>query len=110
RDLAQHCGSLGYIEALRRLAVGPFQEEDAISLESLEELGHSAPASEEGAGTSRDLPWKRHLLAVETALADIPAFALTPEEAARLRHGQAIECLQRPQHIRIAHLSDGDVR
>ena len=40
-------------------------------------LGHSLAASE-------------HLLPIETALDDIPALALTAEEAARLRHGQTV--------------------
>ena len=62
----------------RRLRVGPFLERHAIPLDKLREPDDTAPASP-------DL-----LLPVATALADIPALALTEQEAADLRHGQAI--------------------
>jgi len=78
RDLAQACGSLGYIQALRRLRVGPFLEVNAIPLDKIEEADDMLPASP-------DL-----LLPVTTALADIPALALTEHEAAGLKQGQAI--------------------
>ena len=78
RDLAQACGTLGHIAALRRLRVGPFTEAQAIALDKLRATDDTAPASP-------DL-----LLPVETALADIPALALTEAEASDLRHGQAI--------------------
>jgi tRNA pseudouridine55 synthase len=78
RDLARACGSLGYVAALRRLRVGPFTEARAITLDKLGAGVDTAPASP-------DL-----LLPVETALADIPALALTETEAAGLKHGQAI--------------------
>ena len=78
RDLALACGSLGHIAQLRRLRVGPFNETHAISLDKLREPDDTLPASP-------DL-----LLPVTTALADIPALALTEAEAASLRQGQAI--------------------
>lgn len=77
RDLAEVLGTLGHIACLRRLSVGRFTETQAISLDSALALGHSLAASE-------------HLLPIETALDDIPAFAVTAEEAARLRHGQRV--------------------
>jgi tRNA pseudouridine55 synthase len=77
RDLGYALGTQAHVSALRRLAVGGFRVDGAISLEKLEVLGHSAGASE-------------HLLAVETALDDIPALAVTPAEAASLRHGQLV--------------------
>ncbi|MBN8875417.1 MAG: tRNA pseudouridine(55) synthase TruB [Rhodospirillales bacterium] len=78
RDLARACGTVGHVAALRRMRVGPFQETAAIPLDKLREADDTAPASP-------DL-----LLPVATALADIPALALTETEAADLRHGQAI--------------------
>ena len=78
RDLARACGSVGHVAALRRLRVGPFLEATSIPLDKLREADDTAPASP-------DL-----LLPVVTALADIPALALTESEAADLRHGQAI--------------------
>jgi tRNA pseudouridine55 synthase len=78
RDLAIACGSLGHVAALRRLRVGPFTEAGAIPLDKLVGPDHTAPASP-------DL-----LLPVATALADIPALALTEAEAAQLVNGQAL--------------------
>jgi tRNA pseudouridine55 synthase len=82
RDLAQACGSLGHITTLRRLRVGPFLEADSITLDKL--LDKSSGA-DDTAPASPDL-----LRPVSTALADIPALALTDAEATDLRHGQAI--------------------
>ena len=78
RDLAAACGTLGHITVLRRLRVGPFLEADSIPLDKLLAADDTAPASS-------DL-----LRPVATALADIPALALTEQEVADLRHGQAI--------------------
>ncbi len=78
RDLARACGSLGHITALRRLRVGPFTEAQAIGLDKCVREEDTPPASP-------DL-----LLPVATALADIPALALTTAEVSTLRHGQAI--------------------
>ncbi len=78
RDLALACGTLGHVAALRRLRVGPFTEAQAIALDKVTGPDHTAPASP-------DL-----LLPVATALADIPALALTDAEASDLKHGQAI--------------------
>ena len=78
RDLAAACSSLGHVAALRRLRVGPFTEQQAIPLDTVAGADHTTPASP-------DL-----LLPVVTALADIPALALTEAEAFDLRNGQAI--------------------
>ncbi len=78
RDLALACGTVGHVAALRRLRVGPFTEAQAIPLDKLQPGEDMPPASP-------DL-----LLPVATALADIPALALTDAEAADLAHGQAI--------------------
>ena len=77
RDLAQRLGTVGHVAALRRTQVGRFGEDQAISLEFLESVGHSAP------------PFA-HLLAVETALDDIPALALNVAQADHLRHGRPV--------------------
>ncbi len=78
RDLAIACGTLGHVAALRRLRVGPFLESHAISLDKCVREADNPPASP-------DL-----LLPVMTALADIPALALTEPEAFGLSNGQAI--------------------
>lgn len=77
RDLARRLGTVGHVTKLRRTAVGPFKEKHAISLDSLEALRHSARESEA-------------LLGVEAVLDDIPALALSPEQARRLKHGQVL--------------------
>ncbi len=94
RDLGAALGCHAHVVALRRTAAGPFTQDHAISLESLEALGHSAAAS--GA-----------LLPIETALDDIPALALTEIEANRLRRGQAVSMLARANRERIRELENG---
>ena len=78
RDLAIACGTVGHIAALRRLRVGPFTEAQAISLDKCVPTADTPPISP-------DL-----LLPVATALADIPALALTEAEVSGLSNGQAI--------------------
>jgi len=82
RDLAAALGAEGHISALRRLGVGSFQEPSLISLETLKDLVHEAAGS-------------KALLPVETALDDIPALAVTHEDAFRLRQGRSIVLLPR---------------
>jgi tRNA pseudouridine55 synthase len=86
RDLARACGSLGHVAALRRLRVGPFSEAQAIPLDRLLDKSlDKTPGADDTPPASPDL-----LLPVATALADIPALALTEAEVGGLRHGQAI--------------------
>ncbi|PCI61065.1 MAG: tRNA pseudouridine(55) synthase TruB [Kordiimonadales bacterium] len=77
RDIALALGTYGHIIELRRLRVGPFDLSRAISLEKLEELGHSARALEE-------------LLPITTALDDIPALAVTEDEAKAIKFGRSL--------------------
>ncbi len=96
RDLALALGTVGYVSALRRIAVGPFHEKDAISLDNLAALGHSAPLSE-------------LLLPVETALDDIPALALTEAEGWSLRHGQPVPAIPVVTRSSVSRLDPGAV-
>jgi tRNA pseudouridine55 synthase len=82
RDLGRELGVLGHVSALRRKRVGPFGEEEMISLERLEALCHRAAVGEGYLGDA--------LLPIETALDDIPALAVSPADAARLHRGQAV--------------------
>ena len=82
RDMGRALGCLGHIEALRRQSVGPFGENDMISLEQLTVLCHRAAAGEASLADA--------LLPVETALDDIPALAVSRADAARLQRGQAV--------------------
>jgi tRNA pseudouridine55 synthase len=95
RDLASACGALGHIAALRRLRVGPFLAKDAIPLDKVLP-GDDMPRS------SPDL-----LLPVATALADIPALALTQAEAVQLTQGQGISLLTLMGRIPVEANPDG---
>jgi tRNA pseudouridine55 synthase len=77
RDISQALGTVGHIVDLRRTTCGVFDESAAISLDKWEALGHSPAAL-------------ATLRPVRTVLDDIPALALTPQEAHRLRHGQSL--------------------
>jgi len=95
RDIARAVGTLGHAAQLRRTTVGPFHEKDAISLDKLESLGHIAADS----GV---------LLPVETVLDDIPALALTAQEAQRLKRGQAVPVLPVASRSPFKDIEQGD--
>jgi tRNA pseudouridine55 synthase len=95
RDLAQVVGTEGHISALRRLKVGPFTENDAISLDELDSIGQIAAL-------------EQRLLPVAAALDDIPALRLTEIEASRLKNGQTVSLLRKVDLQRIADFIDGD--
>ncbi len=82
RYLAEALGACGHVSGLRRTRVGGFDEGRAISMERLEDFCHR------GAGSEALLP-------VETALDDIPALAVTAEDAFRLSQGRAVVLLPR---------------
>jgi tRNA pseudouridine55 synthase len=82
RDVALACGTLGHVATLRRMRVGPFTEAQAIPLDKLVRGEDTPPASPD------------FLLPVATALADIPALALTEAEAFGLSNGQAISLVE----------------
>ena len=77
RDIGQDLGCFGHISMLKRLSVGVFCEKDAISLDELQKIVHSASPTEA-------------LLPVEASLDDIPALFLNDDEASRLRNGQSV--------------------
>jgi tRNA pseudouridine55 synthase len=77
RDIALALGTVGHVSELRRLAVGGFSVEDAISLDKLRSFMHSPAAFE-------------HLRPISTALDGIPALAVTGPDAVRLRSGNPI--------------------
>ncbi len=81
RDMGRLLGCFGHVTELRRTQVGPFNEDDMILLDQLDELRHK------GAGQEA---MQQYLLPLETALDDIPALAVSGEDAARLRNGQAV--------------------
>lgn len=79
RDLAVACNTVGYVSELRRLRVGPFDIANAFLLDKIVENGKKGVVS-------LDM-----LLPVQTALDDIPALAVTEEEAESLNFGKSID-------------------
>jgi tRNA pseudouridine55 synthase len=71
RDLGRALGCLGHISALRRTRVGPFSEEDAVTVDEV--------ALEPAA-----------LRPVETALAELPSVTVSRDMASRLMRGQPV--------------------
>ncbi|MGB4106813.1 MAG: tRNA pseudouridine(55) synthase TruB [Alphaproteobacteria bacterium] len=89
RDMGLKLGTHGFITALKREKVGPFTLESAISLDKLTGLDDIARLNE------------AVLLPLETALDDIPALAVREDEAARLRNGQVLAFISRPDFERL---------
>jgi len=96
RDIAVALGTVGHVVELRRLRVGPFTLGTAIPLADETQIGHIAPLLDQ-------------VLAVETALDDIPALAMTESEATRLRRGQAVPVVRTRDRETIAQLEDGAI-
>ena len=92
RDIARSLGTVGHLSTLRRLNVGPFTLDDAISLEHLQHLVDR----QEG---------ETALLPLQTPLDDIPAVAVTDVEAHRMRSGQPVAMLRRSDRERIEALA-----
>ena len=95
RDLGRALGSAAHVTSLRRLSVGQFHADHAISLDFLEKLTHSAAAFE-------------HLHPVVSALDDIPALPISRAEATKLRHGQTLPASSASAQQRFAMLMAGD--
>jgi tRNA pseudouridine55 synthase len=72
RDLGERLGCGAYVKALRRLRVGPFSVDDALSVDA---NGNTAIL---------------HLRPLEEAVVELPVIRVSNEIAARLRHGQRI--------------------
>lgn len=98
-DLAAALGTVGYVSELIRTRVGPFKIDTALGLDFIEQSVHKAAADQV-------------LLGVETALDDIPAFAITQDGRHEVQHGRAIvqpETFANDPHLApIAVSSDGD--
>jgi tRNA pseudouridine55 synthase len=72
RDLGERLGCGGYVEALRRISVGPFSVDEAVP------LGADAAAAQ------------AKVLPNSAALSDLPRLTLGAAEIERLRHGNAV--------------------
>jgi tRNA pseudouridine55 synthase len=94
RDLGRDLGTAAYVTRLRRLSVGQFHAKDAISLDFLETLPHSAPALE-------------YLNPVLSVLDDIPALPISGNEAIKLRHGQTLPAISAAERDRFQAILTG---
>ncbi len=77
RDIAVAVGTVGHVAMLRRTKAGPFDLENAISLDKLAEMGD--------ARRLEDI-----LLPLTAGLDDIPALSVTPDQARALREGRKL--------------------
>ncbi|NVE93430.1 tRNA pseudouridine(55) synthase TruB [Altererythrobacter sp. JGD-16] len=93
RDIARALGSVGHVTYLRRVKAGPFLEEQAISLDKLNEIGRGAPL--------RDL-----LLPLEAGLDDIPALNLDQTSAQAVRQGRVLSELPQSNGLYCAMLDN----
>lgn len=88
RDIAEKLGTKGYVSRLIRENVGPFGLNDAISLDFFRET------------TDKD-QLESIVLPVQTVLDDIPELAVNDTEATRLKNGQKITFISRPDVERL---------
>ncbi len=77
RDIAYELGAICFVKELRRTKALPFDTDDAITLEKLEELSYG--------GNSQEV-----LLPLETVLRDIAVLAINEVEAVGLKQGKRI--------------------
>lgn len=74
RDLGEALGCLGHVRELHRIWSGPFDAEDGVSMELIEELAKTGELDQ-------------YLMPLEEGLFELPELRLTPEGATRLKHG-----------------------
>ena len=77
RDIARAAGTVGHVTYLRRTKAGPFLQEQAISLDLLNEIGKGARLED-------------HLLPLEAGLDGIPAHPLDRTSAQAARQGRVV--------------------
>ncbi len=91
RDIAHALGTVGHVTYLRRIKAGPFRQDQAISLDRLNEIGKGARL--------QDL-----LLPLEAGLDDIPALDLDPTSAQAVRQGRILSGLPHADGLHLARL------
>ena len=89
RDIARSVGSCGHVTYLRRIKAGPFREEQAISLDTLNEIGKGARLED-------------HLLPLEAGLDGIPAHELDRTAAQAARQGRVLSDQALPDGLFLA--------
>ncbi|MAW08185.1 MAG: tRNA pseudouridine(55) synthase TruB [Halobacteriovoraceae bacterium] len=76
RDLGEKLGCLGHVQQLRRIWSGPFDAEEGVSLEQIDELAKSPEIDQ-------------FLRPLEEGLADLPELKCTAQGVVRLKNGNA---------------------
>lgn len=80
RDMGRLLGCYGHVVGLRRTQVGPFHEDNAVTLDEIR-------ATHEAGGPEA---LRKMLLPVETALDGVPALIVNANDAASLARGQSV--------------------
>ena len=91
RDIARDLGTCGHVTYLRRTKAGPFIQEQAISLDNLEEAARSASL-------------ECLILPLEAGLDDIPAFDLDQTSAQAVRQGRVLSGMPQSSGLYLAKL------
>ncbi|MFO6448298.1 tRNA pseudouridine(55) synthase TruB [Erythrobacter sp. NE805] len=91
RDIAQALGTCGHVTYLRRIKAGPFLEQQAISLDLLEE-------------TAKGRGLEHLLLPLEAGLDDIPALHLDQTSAQAVRQGRVLSGMPQSSGLYLAKL------
>ena len=86
RDMGRDLGCFGHVTALRRTFVEPFDEGDAITLDTLETLAETADGEE----TERFAALDAKLLKPGEAMDGFPSVKLSDVQAGRIRQGNAV--------------------
>ncbi|MCZ8368888.1 MAG: tRNA pseudouridine(55) synthase TruB [Porphyrobacter sp.] len=91
RDIAHALGTCGHVTFLRRTKAGPFTQEQAISLDNLEEAAKRASL-------------EYLLLPLEAGLDDIPALTLDQTSAQAVRQGRVLSGMPQSSGLYLAKL------
>ena len=87
RDIAAALGTCGFVSSLRRVAVGPFHEDDAVTIHEMTGLDEEARLAPEDRDPAR---YEEYLLPVGAALARHPQVSVNRAEASRLANGGGV--------------------
>lgn len=85
RDMGRRLGTRGHVTDLRRLLVGPFGEDDMVTLD---ELVEAAEELEEGEGIEALV--EEFILPVREAMDNLEEVPVSLEDAAKIRKGMAV--------------------
>ncbi|WP_245790213.1 tRNA pseudouridine(55) synthase TruB [Erythrobacter sanguineus] len=93
RDIAYALGTVGHVTYLRRTKAGPFRQEQAISLDKLDEAAKGASL-------------EYLLLPLEAGLDDIPALHLDQTSAQAVRQGRVLSDMPQSSGLYLAKLGN----